>query len=204
MRSFRLSVVLTPLFLAAALAQAADTYKIDTVHSSVGFSVKHMMVSNVKGLFRDFSGTIMLDEKDVTKSSVMVTIKAASIDTGNANRDNHLRTGDFLQVDKYPEITFTSKSVEKTATGYNAKGTLTIRGVSKDVVLPFTMAGPVKDAFGKSRLGAEAGLEINRQDYGVAWNKTMDNGGLVVADTVKIDLGVEAVKEEAGAPAKKK
>ncbi len=182
--------------LVAGTAFGADSYKIDTAHSSVGFSVKHMVITNTKGNFKDFSGEILFDPKNVTKSSVKVTIKAASIDTDNADRDKHLRSGDFFDAETHPEITFVSKKVEKKGDGYLLTGTLTLRGVSKEVSFPFTLTGPVQDPWGNTRIGAEAGLTINRQDYGVSWNKTLDTGGVLVGDNVKIELAVEAVKSK--------
>ena len=173
-------------------ASAADKYMIDASHSSVGFSVKHMLVTNVKGSFTDFSGEIMLDAEDMTKSSVNVTIKTASVSTNNERRDGHLKSGDFFDVEAHPEITFRSSRVEKKGDGYVAYGALTMRGVSKDIELPFMLAGPIKMG-DKSRLGVEAGLTIKRQDYGVSWNRTLDIGGVAVSDEVKIELNIEAV-----------
>lgn len=172
-------------------AWAADDYKIDPVHSRVGFAVKHMVVSTVHGRFTDYSGMITYDDKDPSKSSVNVTIKTASINTDNAGRDNDLRSANFLDTEKFPEITFKSKSVEKKADGFVAHGTLTIRNVPKDVDLVFTLSGPVDSGRGKI-LGAEAGLTINRQDYGVAWSRSMAGGELVVANDVRIEINVEA------------
>ncbi len=192
------SIVLTVLltFLIAGFAFAGDKYEIDLVHSSVGFTAKHLVISNTKGQFKEFTGVIILDEKDISKSSVNVTIKTASISTANERRDNHLKSADFLDVEKHPEITFKSKSVMKTDDGYKMVGDLTIHGVSKEVTIPFTLVGPV-EAMG-TRIGLEASLTINRLDYGVSWSKTLDNGGLVVSEEVKITLEVEAIKAEEG------
>lgn len=183
-------------------AWAADEYKIDPVHSTVGFAVKHMVVSTVHGRFTDFSGSILFDDKDASKSSVDVTIKTASINTDNGNRDNDLRSPNFLDTGKFPDITFKSKSVEKKGDGYVAHGTLTIHGVPKDVDLPFTLTGPLGTPRGKI-LGAEAGLNINRQDYGVAWSRTLSGGELIVANDVKIELNVEAHQAQPAAAAGK-
>jgi len=172
-------------------ALAADEYKIDTKHSSVGFSVTHMVVSTVNGRFNDYDGTILFDEKDPGKSSVNVTIKSASINTDNTGRDTHLKSADFLDAQNHPEITFQSKSVEKKGDSYVAHGTLTIRGVAKNVDMPFELKGPVD--MGKTKLmGAHASLTINRMEYGVSWSKSLDKGQLVVSNDVKIDLNVEA------------
>ncbi len=192
------SIVLTVLltFLIAGFAFAGDKYEIDLVHSSVGFTAKHLVISNTKGQFKEFTGVIILDEKDISKSSVNVTIKTASISTDNERRDNHLKSADFLEVEKHPEITFKSKSVMKTDDGYKMVGDLTIRGVTKEVTIPFALVGPV-EAMG-TRIGLEASLTINRHDYGVSWSKTLDNGGLVVSNEIKITLEIEAVKAEEG------
>jgi polyisoprenoid-binding protein YceI len=176
-------------------AWAADEYKIDPVHSTVGFAVKHLAVSTVHGRFNDFGGSIIFDEKDPSKSSVDVIIKSASINTDNNNRDNDLRSPNYLDTAKFPEITFKSKAVEKKGDGYVAHGTLTIHGVSKDVDLPFTLTGPVSTQRGKA-LGAEAGLPIVRQDYGVA------GGGLMVGNDIKIEISVEAHEAKPPASAK--
>jgi polyisoprenoid-binding protein YceI len=182
-------------FLAASLF-AADTYKLDLAHSSVAFSVRHMVITNVRGNFKDFEGTVLYDPADVTKSSVEVTIKTASIDTDNSQRDTHLRSPDFFDAEKFPTITFKSKSVEKKGDGYVMKGTLTLRGVSKDVAIPFELLGTVKDPRGNERLGAQGELSINRMDYGVSWSKSLDTGGLVVSEEVKILLDIQAVKSK--------
>jgi polyisoprenoid-binding protein YceI len=183
-------------------ALAADEYKIDPVHSSVRFTVKHMMVSTVPGRFGDFSGSIVYDDKDPSKSSVNVTIKAASISTDNTQRDTHLKSADFLDAEKFPDITFQSKSVAKKDNGFVAHGTLTIRGVAKDVDLPFTLNGPVAMRNVKV-IGAESGLTINRMDYGVSWSRALDGGGVVVSNDVKIELNVEARTPPPASPAAK-
>jgi polyisoprenoid-binding protein YceI len=191
---------LTVLALATS-AWAADEYKIDPVHSRVGFAVKHMVINTVHGRFTDFNGAIQFDDKDPSKSSVAVTIKTASINTDNAQRDNDLRSPNFLEVEKYPEITFKSKSVEKKGNGFVAHGALTIKAVSQDVDLAFTLGGPLDTGRGKL-LGAEAGLTINRQDYGVTWSRTMAGGELIVANDVVIEINVEA-RQATPAPAAK-
>jgi len=172
-------------------------YTIDPAHSSVGFAVKHMVVTNVRGGFDKFEGKILYDAVDVTKSSVEVTIDAASIDTQNEKRDNDVRGDGFLATDQFPTITFKSKSVRKDGDGLVVTGDLTIRGVTKEVEFPFVLAGPVTNPWGTAVIGVEAELEINRQDYGVSWNKTLDNGGVLVSDTVKIELNVEALPADA-------
>ena len=178
------------LFLLAGMALAADTFEIDPAHSAANFRVKHMLISTVQGRFSKVSGTIVFDEKDPSKCSVEATIKSDSITTDNEARDKHLKSADFFDVEKYPEITFKSKKVEKRGEQWVAIGTLTMRGVSKDIELPFEvnkLAGPRGTIIG---IGAET--KLNRQDYGVSWSRKLDNGGMVVADEVKIELNLEA------------
>ncbi|MGZ4900493.1 MAG: YceI family protein [Candidatus Angelobacter sp.] len=167
-------------------ALAADEYKIDPNHSSVNFAVTHMMVSTVNGRFNTFEGKILFDDKDVSKSSVSVAIKTTSVNTDNTSRDNDLRSSGFFDAEKFPEITFQSKSVEKKGNGYVAHGTLAIKGVSKEVDLPFELKGPVDAGKMGKVMGAHASLTVNRQDYGVAKAPGM------VGNEVKIDLNVEA------------
>lgn len=202
MRTRKVVGLLLAVVAIGGSAVAADEYRIDPVHSTVGFNVKHMMVSTVHGRFNDFNGTIVYDDKNLAKSSVKVTIKAASVNTDNTARDNDLRSANFLDVEKFPEITFQSKSVEKKGDGYVAHGTLTIRGVAKDVDLPFTLSGPLNTPRGKF-MGADAGLTINRMDYGVSWSRALDGGGVVVSNDVKIELNVEARTPPPAPPAAK-
>jgi len=182
-------------FLVVGLIFGADTYEFDKAHTNIGFSVKHMVITNVKGNFKDYAGTIILDEENWNQSSIDVTIKAASIDTDNERRDKHLRSSDFFLVDDYPDITFKSNTIQKLGENYLAKGLLTIRGVSKEIDLPFKILGKVTDSRGTTRLGIEAELTINRQDFGISWNRTLDTGGLVASNEVKIELDVELLKK---------
>jgi polyisoprenoid-binding protein YceI len=154
-----------------------------------------MVISSVKGSFTDFSGTIMYDEEEITNSSVSVTIKTGSINTGDDRRDGHLRSADFFDAENHPEITFVSKKVSKRADGHVVTGDLTMRGVTKEVEIPFIITGKITDPRGKTRIGVEGKLTIDRQDYGVSWSRTMDAGGLVVSDDVRIELLLEAVKQ---------
>ena len=178
----------------AGSAFGADKYVIDGAHSSVGFSVKHLGISSVKGKFREFSGFIMVDEKNLSQCSVEVEIRAASVDTDNDARDAHLKTADFFDVEKFPALTFKSTRVRKTRSGYVATGAFSMHGVTREISIPFT-GQKATDPSGKQRIGVDAGLTIDRQDYGVKWSKLMDTGGLVVGNGVKIELAVEAVKE---------
>ena len=178
----------------AATSTAADKFAVDRSHSSVGFTVKHMVVSKVKGFFNDYTVDIVYDDKDITKSSVEVSIKTASIDTREAKRDDHLRSPDFFDAAKFPEIIFKSKRIEKSGEGFVAVGDFSMRGVTKEIKLPFTFAGVVTDPYGNTRLGLSAATKLNRQDYGVSWSKALDNGGLVVSDDVEVSIEIEAIK----------
>jgi polyisoprenoid-binding protein YceI len=174
-------------------AVAADKYAIDGSHSSIGFGIRHMVISTVKGQFNKYEGIIHVD-KDITKSSVEVTIETASANTQNEDRDEHLKSPDFFNVAEYPEITFKSDRIEKTKDGLVAVGKLTMHGVTKEIKLPFEMTEVITDPWGNERFGIEATLKLNRKDYGLTWSKKMDNGGLVVGDEVKIEILLEAVK----------
>lgn len=162
-------VALFVLGLFATGIFAGEKYEIDRSHSNVGFTVRHMAISKVNGEFKDFSGTIVYDEKDITKSSVNVTIKTASIDTENERRDTHLRSDDFFNAAVDSVITFVSKKVEKQGDGYVAIGDFTLRGVTKEIALPFTILGTLTEQNGNKRVGVEAKTTINRFDYGVKW-----------------------------------
>ncbi|MBI4351119.1 MAG: YceI family protein [Elusimicrobia bacterium] len=178
----------------AGRAFCADKYVIDTVHSDIGFSVKHLGISNVKGKFKVFSGFLLVDEKNLADCSVEVEIRADSINTDNEKRDTHLKSADFFDAGKFPTLTFKSKKIRKTRSGYEALGSFTMHGVTKEIKLPFTYQ-LATDPWKKMRIGVESGLKLNRQDYGVKWSDLMDNGGLIVSNEVKIELAVEAVKE---------
>ena len=176
------------------VAFAADAYKLDKSHTTVGFKVRHLVISNVRGEFTDYDATILLDENDITKSSMQGTIKAASVNTNHEKRDKHLRNPDFFDADQYPDITFQSKRIEKNGDSYVMVGDFTMRGVTKEIQLPFTLTGPIMHR-NKTRIGFEAELVINRQDYGMQYNKLADTGGLVVSNKVTIELNGEATKQ---------
>jgi polyisoprenoid-binding protein YceI len=185
------AAVLTTL---AALPLQAESYKIDPGHSEVSFTVRHM-VSNVRGRFNDFSGTVDMDSKAPQKGAVEFHIKTTSIDTANPDRDKHLRTADFFDVEKYPEITFKSDSVTPAGKDkYNVTGTLTMHGVSKKVTLPVTFNGEAKDPWGNTRAGFETSTKLDRKEYGIVWNKAIDNGGVLLGDDVNIAINLETVK----------
>lgn len=173
------------------------TYGIDPAHSSINFSVRHLLINNVRGRFADYNGTITYNADDVARSSVEFTAKVASVNTDIAKRDEHLRTADFFDVEKYPEMTFKSTRIErKGRDAFVAHGDFTLHGVSKQVAIPFKIFGAVKDPWGGTRMGVEATTTINRQDYGVKWNQPMTEGGLMLANDVLIELVLEAVKQE--------
>ena len=190
------AVAVLALLALPALA-AAETWSIDADHSSVGFTVRHMMVSNVKGSFGTFSGTVEVDEKDSAGSKVAVTIDAASINTGVAKRDEHLRSADFFDTARYPTMTYVSKKVEKSGKDrLKVYGDLTLRGVTRPVVLD--VEGPTaayRDPWGKTRRGASATAAINRRDFGLTWNKVIEAGGVLVGDEVKIILEMEFIRK---------
>jgi polyisoprenoid-binding protein YceI len=180
------------VFLLLPQAYAADTYKIDPAHTSVGFSVRHMGVSNVKGHFDEFVGSLVLDQGTIQVANATIQVK--SVNTGIQKRDNHLRTADFFEAAKYPEITFKTKRVEKNGDQTILIGDFTMHGVTKELRLPVTVSGPVKDPQGNSRIGLEAKATVNRKDYGMKFNAIMETGGLMVGDEVTIEINAEAVK----------
>jgi polyisoprenoid-binding protein YceI len=183
--------------LFAALPLLAETYNVDKNHSEATFRIRHLM-SKVSGKFDDFAGKITTDGKDAAASQVEFTIKTASIDTGNADRDKHLKTPDFFDAEKFPEITFKSTSIKATPKKnvYDVTGDLTMRGVTKRVTIPVEFLGFAKDPWGNDRAGFSLSTTVNRKDYGINWNKTLDNGGVMVDDMVTIVLNVEADKAQ--------
>ena len=166
-------------------------YEIDRGHSHVGFVVRHLAVTNVRGSFTRFSGHLMLDENDLTNSSVNVTIEANSIDTSHERRDNDLRSDNFFDVERFPTITFTSTRIERVDDGYVMVGDMTVRDVTKEVRIPFEVTGPI-ELQGRKRVGAEATFRINRFDYGLQWNR-LQEAVPVVGDEVRIELSIEAI-----------
>jgi polyisoprenoid-binding protein YceI len=194
-RLLTMAVLALASVVIALPAFAADTYTIDPVHSAVTFKVKHLFTM-VPGRFNTVNGTIVFDAKAVENSKVDVTIDATSINTDNEMRDKHLRSADFFEVDKYPVATFKSTKVAKTGEGTLAvTGDLTIRGVTKSVVLAAEIVGFGPGMDGKQRGGFHATTTINRTDFNVSWNKTLDGGSLLLGADVPIDITVEAVKE---------
>jgi polyisoprenoid-binding protein YceI len=202
-RSIASSVVVSALVLGAASAAFASEWELDSTHSRVGFGVKHMMVSTVHGTFTKYTGNITVDDKDVAKSTAHIEIDAASVDTGNAKRDEHLRSPDFFDTAKFPKITFDATKVEKRgADGLSLTGNLTIKNITKPVVLTVSsLTGEVKDPWGGTRRGATATAKINRKDFGLTWSKALETGGMVVGDDVTLELEIELTKK-APPPAK--
>jgi polyisoprenoid-binding protein YceI len=181
---------------AIATQTQTTTWNIDAVHSGAEFKVRHMMITNVKGQFTALKGVLTLDEDDVTKSRIAATIDAASINTRDAQRGAHLKSADFFDVEKFPELKFSSTRVTRTGEAELAvEGNLTIHGVTRDVV--FAVEGPSlagKDPWGNTRIGLSAATKINRKDFGLTWNAALETGGFLVGDEVTITLDVQAVK----------
>ncbi len=175
---------------------ATTTWNIDPVHSHAEFKVRHMMISNVKGEFKGIKGALKLNDADLTQSAVEVSIDATTIDTGEAQRDGHLKTADFLDVEKFPTLTFKSTRVVKSKSGdVNVSGDLTIHGVTRNVELAVEgPSAPMKDPWGNTRIGLSATTHINRKDFGLTWNAALETGGILVGDEVNITLDVQFIK----------
>ena len=173
---------------------SAESYQLDATHTTVGFTIRHNMITNVQGKFNVFDGTVEIDGATNTLTDVVARVDTTSIDTDNQKRDGHLKSADFFDVGKYPEITFQSKKIEKTGkNSYEVTGELTIKKVKKTITLTGEMSGPI-EAFGSKRIGFSAIGTINRQDFGIIWNRFLDHGGLVVGDEVKIRLEIAAIQ----------
>ena len=187
------------LFLSAtALALTAQTYQIDSSHSGANFSVKHMMVTNVSGRFSNVKGTVTFDEKNLSKSSIEATVDIETINTNEPKRDAHLKSPDFFDVAKFPQMTFKSTKVYKAGGVTKADGDLTLHGVTKPVTLTLTeLSGEVKHPMGTIVRGAVATTKISRKDYGLTWNKTIEAGGVVVGDEIAITLEIELSRKPA-------
>jgi polyisoprenoid-binding protein YceI len=171
-------------------------YVLDVVHSQLGFVARHAMVTKVRGRFREFAGSAHLDAAHPERSTASVVIEARSIDTGNADRDAHLRSNDFLDMEHYPQITFDSTAVEQVDDRhYKLTGDLTIKGTTRAVTVDFLFTGVVIDPFGNVRAGFEGSCSLNRKDWGIAWNAPLETGGVLVSDKVNLEIEVSAVKE---------
>ena len=181
--------------LSLPVLAGATTWNIDSDHSNIGFKVRHLMVSNVKGTFDKNSGVVTIDDKDITKSKVSVSIDTASVNTNVAKRDEHLRSPDFFDVAKYPTMTFVSKKVAKAGKGLKVTGDLTLHGITKEVVLKVdAISKESKDPWGNTRSGTVATTTINRKDFGLTYNSVLETGGVAVGEEVAITLEIEMIK----------
>jgi polyisoprenoid-binding protein YceI len=172
-----------------------STWKIDPSHSNVEFAVKHLMISTVKGQFADVEGEIVIADGEPARSSVTATLKSASIDTRTGQRDDHLRSGDFLDAANFPEITFKSTRITGDASEFKVTGNLTIRGVTREITLDATNEGSGKDPWGGERIGFSAKTKLDRRDFGLTWNQAIESGGVVVGHELKVSIEIEAVKQ---------
>jgi polyisoprenoid-binding protein YceI len=178
------------------IQELTGTYSIDPSHSRVGFVARHAMVTKVRGGFNEFGGSFEIDVEDVGNSSAEVTIQAASVDTRNADRDEHLRSNDFFAMDLYPEIRFVSTLIEPVdATNYRVTGDLTLRGVTKPVTIDLEFTGSATDPWGNTRVGFEGSTQVNRKDWGLNWNTPLDGGGILVSDKVTLEFEISATKD---------
>ena len=184
--------------LALPAAAAPSQWQIDSQHASAQFAVKHLMISTVRGEFHGVTGAVNWDDKDITKSTIDVTIDTTTVDTREPKRNAHLKSPDFFDVAKYPTMTFKSKKIEQATAGkLKVTGDLTIHGVTKEVVLDVEgPTAPIKDPWGNTRVALNATASVNRQDFGVKWNASMDGGGVVVGDNVNITIDAELVKQQ--------
>jgi polyisoprenoid-binding protein YceI len=200
-----LTVFATPLFAQttapaapapAVAAPATESWVVDKAHSMATFKVRHMM-ANIEGNFRDFDANISLDRANPARSSVEFTIQSTSIDTGNANRDEHLRSPDFFDVTKFPTISFKSTAVTpKSKTSFDVTGDLTMHGVTKRVTLPVSFLGFGKDPRGNEKAGFDIDTTLDRKDYGIVWNRSLDEGGVLLGDDVKVSISLEVGKKK--------
>ncbi|MCK2239844.1 MULTISPECIES: YceI family protein [unclassified Crossiella] len=177
-----------------SLSELTGDYAIDAAHSRVGFVARHAMVTKVRGAFNEFDGRIKIDGDNPANSSVVVTIKADSIDTRNAQRDEHLRGSDFLELEKFPQIQFVSTSVAQDGNDFALTGDLTIKDVTRPVTIDFTFEGTAKDPFGNVRAGFEGTTTISRKDFGITWNAALETGGVLVSDKIVLEFEVSAVR----------
>ena len=190
----RLTVLALACLTAAGVALAAEKYEIDAGHSRIEFTVRHFGVSNVRGEFREYGSELMFDEADPVRSSIKLRIKTGSVDTDHGQRDEHLRGDDFFNAEAFPEMVFESTGISGGDGAYTVTGHLTIRETTKEIELPVSVVGPMRDPLGMMRMGIEGEVTIDRQDYGMKFSRTMDNGGLLVGNDVKIYFSLEAAR----------
>jgi polyisoprenoid-binding protein YceI len=185
----------TTVTTATTLSGLTGTYTLDPAHTRIGFVARHAMVTKVRGAFQEFEGSATIDGDDLSRSSAQVTIQATSINTGNEQRDGHLRSNDFLAMDDYPQITFRSTTVEATGlASFDLSGDLTIKDVTRQITIPFEFEGAATDPFGNVRAGFEGSVTINRKDYGITWNAALETGGVLVSDKIVLQFDVSAIK----------
>jgi polyisoprenoid-binding protein YceI len=182
---------------AAPGADIAGDYVLDPAHTRIGFSARHAMVTKVRGQFDEFEGTAHIDTEDPAKSTVAVTIQSASVSTGQAQRDGHLKSPDFFDVETYPQITFTSTDIQRDGAEWSITGDLTINDVTKPVTVLFEETGEAKDPFGNLRVGFEGSVTINRSDWGLKWNSPLETGGVLVSEKVTLEFDVSAIRQPA-------
>ncbi|MCW2713824.1 MAG: YceI-like protein [Frankiales bacterium] len=180
---------------APTLSQLTGSYTLDPSHTRIGFVARHAMVAKVRGAFNEFEGRAVLDGNDPSRSTASVTIQVASIDTRSAQRDEHLRSNDFLAIGEFPTIEFTSTGVRQTGDTFELDGDLTVRGVTRPVTIPFTYEGSATDPYGNQRVGFEGSVTISRKDYGVTWNAALETGGVAVSDKIVLEFEVSAIKD---------
>ncbi len=179
-----------------ALATATGTWAIDPVHTNIGFSARHAVVTKTRGKFSGFSGTLVLDAENVADSKIDVTIQAASFESGNADRDTHIKSADFLDADTYPTLNFVSTGLRhKGGNEFEVDGNLTIHGVTKSVTIEAEFTGNATDPYGNQKIGFEGKTSISRKDFGLTWNVALEAGGVMVSDHITIELDVEADKQ---------
>ena len=187
--------LLGAMFALPSMVQAEPArWNVDSEHSTIEFRVTHMVVSKTTGRFTDYVGFVDMDADAGTVTAIEATIKTASVNTSHEKRDTHIRNADFLDVEHYPTMTYKLKSYKKAAEGFTAVGDFTLRGVTKEVILMGRYNGATKDPWGNTRAGFSAEGKLNRKDFGMVWNKTLDSGGLVVGDEVQIRLEIECIK----------
>jgi polyisoprenoid-binding protein YceI len=197
MRITRTIAVAAAAVLMGTSARALDTYKVDPAHSTIGFSIDHLVINTVRGRFRQFDGSLAVDPDNANAlKQATATIQATSIDTDISKRDDHLRSADFFDVAKFPTITFETTGMKKDGNQQVLVGKFTMHGVTKEVSLPVTVKGPIKDPWGNLRLGLEVNTKLDRKEYGLAWNKVIEAGGLMVGEEVTIQINAEFVKQD--------
>ncbi|MEH0547032.1 YceI family protein [Streptomyces sp. B21-105] len=176
------------------LAALTGVYSIDPAHSTIGFTARHAMVTNVKGKFNEFTGSLQLDGADPSRSTASIDVRMDSIDTGSADRDGHLKSADFFKTDEFPAMTFRSTSVESAGDDYRVTGDLSILGVTRPLTIDLEFNGAARDPFGNERVGFEGKAEILRSEWGLTWNAALETGGVLVSDKIKLNFDISAIK----------